>query len=65
MTVSNMPHRSFLDVKEVETIADLGALRDALSEAARDAEKLGLADVKEHLDMALDALEKAGIRSNA
>ena len=46
-------HRPFLDVTEAETAVDLGALKDALAEAALNAERLGLHAVKEHLTAAL------------
>ena len=57
----DQPH-TFLDVTEAETVADLGALKEMLAEAARDAERHGLTDVKEHLDAALDGVERADIR---
>ncbi|WP_237483007.1 hypothetical protein [Lichenibacterium dinghuense] len=46
-------HRPFLDVTEAETAVDLGMLKDVLTEAALNAEKLGLHAVKEHLAAAL------------
>lgn len=53
MTTPASRSRPFLNTSEAEKTADLGELRDSLAEAARNAERLGLPEVKEHVEAAL------------